>query len=215
MITIPENNEIMGLPNDRVKALTDGIFAIAMTILVLELRIPEMISTSQELNQSLLALLPEITSYAASFIILGTFWIANTTLFYFIKRTDRLFLWINVIFLMFISLIPFTAYLLGNYHDFQISIIIYGLNLTILGVLFFIKWKYALKHPNFLDTLPDKHFIKLVNKYILFAPFMYLIGIALSFVNPWISILLYVIVPLIYILPNHLDEHLPGGRGHN
>ena len=104
----------------RLATLADGVFAIAMTLLVLDLRLPEeLVHTNGELFSVLLELLPSFESYVVSFIILSIFWVGHHNFFHFIERVDRPFLWINIVLLMLVSLVPFFASLLGKYADFQ------------------------------------------------------------------------------------------------
>src|SRR6476469_4747271 len=126
-------NDQTGLSKNRMETLTDGIFAVAMTLLVLDIGVPQISSTSAVsigtvLLTRLLDLWPKIFSFGISFIILAIYWMAHHRQFYYIKHIDRVLIWINITFLMAICLLPFSTSLLGEYRDQQISIFVYGGN---------------------------------------------------------------------------------------
>jgi uncharacterized membrane protein len=105
-----------------------------MTLLVLEIAVPELSRSevTTELPKRLLELLPDVWSYATSFIILGFFWISHDDRFHYVKRANRTLLWMTVFYLMFIAFIPFSTALIGEYGDQQISVIIYGINIIVI-----------------------------------------------------------------------------------
>jgi len=105
------------LTPNRLEFLTDGVFAIVMTLLVLEISIPEIAhpSLQVELPRRLLELWPKLYSYLLSFFVLGTLWTLHHRSFHSIKRSDNVLLWLNIFFLMFVALMPFTTSIVGNY----------------------------------------------------------------------------------------------------
>jgi uncharacterized membrane protein len=135
--------------------LTDGIFAISMTILVLDIAVPHL-SHSEAANlltKHILGLWPVFFRYITSFIILGFFWIGHDDQFYYIKLVDRTLLWIDIFYQIFIALLPFSTTLLGEYGDQQISIIVYGINLIISLSLNYLHWWYATKDHRLVDII--------------------------------------------------------------
>jgi uncharacterized membrane protein len=131
-----------------IEMLTDGIFAIVMTLLVLEIAVPQVThseAVAGELSKRLLELWPVIMSYAMSFILLGFFWIYHHGLFHYIKRVNRAFAWITVFYLMFVAFIPFSTALLGEYYDQQIPVVIYGINIATAAFWTYVQWWYAEK----------------------------------------------------------------------
>ena len=139
---------------DRIITLTDAVLAIVMTLLVLEIVVPELSRSevATELPKRLLELLPDVWSYAISFIILGFFWIAHDDQFHYIKRANRTLLWITIFYLMFIAFIPFSTALIGSYGDQQISVIIYGINIIIVLFWTYLQWKYATRERHLVDN---------------------------------------------------------------
>ena len=143
MTTSKDFDSSEGLNKHRLEALSDGIFAFAMTLLVLDLKFPKIphdLMTPSLLKQTLFDLWPKFLSYVTSFAVLGVFWIGHHGYSHFVKRTDRWFLWLNLLFLMFIVLVPFSTDLLGDYHSQRVVVMIYGSNLLALGVGFYWQW---------------------------------------------------------------------------
>ena len=192
-----------GVSKARIEALTDGVFAIVMTILGLDVVVPHLSHSeaSTELLKRLLELWPVVLSYASSFIILGFFWIGHDSQFHYIKRVNRPLLWITIFYLMFVALIPFSTSLLGEYADQQISVLIYGANLTIAFCWNYLHWRYATKNHRLVDSNLDPILITLVSRRYLVGIIMFLIAIAVSFINSNISLILYIGTPLYYLIP--------------
>jgi uncharacterized membrane protein len=115
------------LSNERIIALSDGVFAIFITLLVLKVRVPDIPAAlvAAELPHALVDLLPKFMSHVISFAVLGIYWVGHHTMFMYIKRHDRVLLWLNILFLLFVSSMPFPTGLLGQYGDQQIALVIY------------------------------------------------------------------------------------------
>ena len=152
----------------RIETLVDGIFAIAMTLLVLSLNVPNFPypATDTQVLNSLLSMGQQFSVYFISFILLASFWRVNHAQFYFIKKTDQTLLWINIIWLSFIALIPFSTNLIGNYGYLKVSLIFFDLNIFLIAILFNLNWYYADK-KNFIDADTDQNMIKFRKKFIL------------------------------------------------
>ena len=127
------------ISKSRIETLTDGVFAIVMTLLVLEIAVPQLSHSEAaiELPKQLLELWPVILRYGTSFIILDFFWIGHDYQFHYVKWANRTLLWITIFYLMFVAFVPFSTSLIGEYGDQQISVIIYGINISIVGF-----WQY-------------------------------------------------------------------------
>ncbi len=196
------------LSTARIETLTDGVFAIVMTLLILEIHVPEIAEglVDAELPTKLAELGPKLFSYALSFVILGVLWVGHHNQFYFIKRADRSLLWINILFLMFVAFIPFSAALLGEYGQNQLSVAIYGANLIVAGLVLYLHWWYGVKTHHLTDAHVEPTLNRTITRRILTPPAVYLLAIILSFVSTTLSILLYIFVPLSYILPGRIDR---------
>lgn len=138
-----------GLPNKgRIEALTDGIFAVAMTLLVLDLKIPEALGEVDDarLRAALIALLPKLESYVISFLVLCVFWLGHHRLMHLVRGVDHLFLWRNLLFILFITFVPFTTSLMGEHRDLDDAPLVYGVNLALVLAAQFLMWRRALFH---------------------------------------------------------------------
>jgi len=206
-----------GLGTNRVEALADGIFAVAMTLLVLDVRPPT--DLTKPLSAWFLSEWPRLFAYALSFALLGVYWVSHHAHFQYIRRTNRPLLWINILFFLFISLIPFSASWLADsfrsrYPYQETVLIVYGLHLIVIAALVALHWWYG--SSNHLLTggkTIDSHFSLSVYRRVAISPIICLIAIALSFVFPVGSIICYSLIPIIYIFPSHVDLHWT--RGHS
>ena len=133
----------------RVEALTDGIFAVAMTLLVIELKLPDphAIRTEAQLTSALADLAPKAISWVISFLVLAVFWISHHRLFHYVRYVDAGLLWRNLFQLAFVSLMPFSAGLIGEFGGASISQIAYNGNMVMLGLLALWKLRYLRIHP--------------------------------------------------------------------
>ncbi|MDD3985592.1 MAG: TMEM175 family protein [Methanobacterium sp.] len=176
----------------RIETLVDGVFAIAMTLLVLSLNVPQLTypTTDFAIINSFFAMFHQFFIYFMSFILLALFWRINHTQFYFIKKVNQTLLWINIIWLSLIALIPFSTNLVGCYGYLKVPIIFFDLNLFFIGVLFSLNWYYANK-KNLLDKNANKKMVKSRNKTGLALPSLALVAIALTFISPEWSSLVY------------------------
>lgn len=213
---IIKGEQPLELETKRIEALSDGVFAIAMTLLILELKVPEIGhgAAASELPRGLLALWPKFLCYVISFITLGVYWVAHHLHFLSIKRADRMLLWINILILMAISLIPFTTALIGEYVTARLPVMVYGVNLVCVGLLLELHWRYATKGHRLVDADLDPALIRSVSQVILLGPAIYLAAIALCFVSTWISIALYLLVNFLYMIPGGLHLHMQHRRKH-
>lgn len=179
-----------------------------MTLLVLGIGVPEIpaAAAQSQLTSALLALWPKFLSYGISFIVTGIYWSAHHNQFHFIRRADRTYIWINIIFLMLVSLIPFSAALLGHYSSVRAAIDVYGLNLILVGASLYLHWWYATSRRRLTDPELDDRFVRAVKLRILAGPVAYALSIALSFVSTPASLAVYVLVPILYISPGRVDR---------
>lgn len=185
----------------RLEALTDGVFAIAMTILVLDIHVPEMLagSTSGDLFFSLGQLWPRIASFIISFIVLAMFWVAHHTEFRYIKKLDHKLIWLNMFYLLFICLLPFTAALLGRYPGNEAAVVVYGAHLIIMILVHYFMWNHASRHTNLVEDNLDPRINKLADRLAVFGVSSYILGILVSFWSGNLALIIYALVPLPYI----------------
>ena len=203
--------------NERIVAFSDGVFAIVITLLVLEIKVPEIAAglVAEELPRALVDLWPKVLSHFISFAVLGIYWVGHHTMFMYIKRHDRVLLWLNILFLMFVSSMPFPTGLLGQYGDQQIALVIYCGVLILAGLAAIAMWWYATGDRRLVDEDIDPTLVALIYRRGLLTPALYLVALVASFVNLGIAKLLVVIAILIYIVPNPLTYRLGRSKATN
>jgi uncharacterized membrane protein len=138
-----------GLPLHRSEALTDGIFAVAMTLLVIELKLPEhgLVHSADQLAGALADLLPKALSWALSFFVLAVFWIGHHRVFACVRRTDGQLIALNLLQLAAVSLMPFSSALSGEYGTVLLSQVVFSANMALLGVTALLILNYVRRHP--------------------------------------------------------------------
>jgi uncharacterized membrane protein len=197
------DSEVSGMTTHRIEALTDGIFAVAMTLLVLNLKLPQ--GGVDEVEADLLGLITGqshvFSNYAMSFLLAAVFWIIHHQQSHVIKRTDRNHIWLNILILMFVSLIPFSTSLINDYHDDWMASIFFGMNMFILGSLFYINWDYATRNHRLVALNLDPRRIAVGKKRSAVTPIVSLIAMALVFVDVRISSFAYLLIPVILFHP--------------
>jgi uncharacterized membrane protein len=200
---------IAGLGKSRVEALTDGIFATVMIVLVLSLSVPVISASlvSSELGIDLTSLVPIVLSYIISFVVIGVYWVGHHAVFHFIRRTNRVLIWLNMLFLLCVGFIPFSAALIGRYPLQQITSVIYGLNLIAASLTLYVVFWYSTTHRRLMDKNFHEHMRILARRRLLVGPLVYLVAILVSFVDTRISLALYATTPIYYILPGKIDIH--------
>ncbi len=187
------------LGTQRIEALTDGVFAIAMTLLVLELRLPE-VESDASLAEALIHLAPRIAGYVLSFLVLGAYWLGLHTQYTVLRGADRVLIWITIVFLMLISAVPFTTSLLSEHSSRPIAPAIYGLHLTATGLVMYLHWWWASGRGRLVDPELPPDRIAATSRRILIGPLAFLIGIPVAFVAPQVVVLLYLLVLAFYIV---------------
>ena len=183
MNTTESKKSIPLLSTNRMETLTDGVFAIAMTLLVLNFKVPTIPegSSVNALPKLILGLWPYFFNYVESFILLGIFWIVHHRQCHYIKFVDHGLLWLNILGLMFIALIPFSTSLIAQHGDVQIGALVFECNLLAIGCLFYMQWWYVTGKHHLLDRDLSAETILLNKKRNLVVPIISLVVIGLSF----------------------------------
>jgi uncharacterized membrane protein len=180
---IPAETGGIDASNHRIETLVDGVFAIALTLLVLDIKIPQQIDSDAELTRQLIALVPKFFSYFLSFAILGLLWFEHQMISHFVIRTDRTHIWLSLLFLVCISLIPFSAGLLGAHLSYRSATVFYGMNLFVTGVIQYLHWEYITRKNRLIDENLDRRVVRALQKTFLFVPMSYAIAIEVSLFN--------------------------------
>jgi len=197
-----------GLSKTRIEALADGIFAIAMTLMVFDIKLPLPTRTLPwSLQYELIQLWPRFLAYAISFVMLGVYWVGHHNQYHYIRRTDRAFLWMNIFFLMGVSLIPFSTGLLGQYPGERTALVVYGLNLIMVGGFLYAHWWYATRNHQLVgrEILPEV--VSLAKYRIAMGPAASTLAICASFLSRRLSLAIFALIPVLYLTPGRIDYH--------
>jgi len=198
-------NAIQGRSLERLAALSDGIFAVAMTLLVLDLHIPSaaQVHSEGELLAALCALGPQWLAYLMSFLTLGIFWAGQQTQLSHIAEGTRDLTWIHLGFLFAVTLLPLSTRLLAEFITYRAALLIYWLNILALGVMLYWSWTHA-THADLIKADTPDEVRTSICKRILIAQSLYAGGAALCIINTWVSIGAIVLVQLNYALAPRL-----------
>jgi uncharacterized membrane protein len=183
----------------RVLALSDGVFAIIITLLVLEVHVPEL-TQGHTLNEALAELRPSLTAFVISFILAGMYWVAHRDLFALIRRTDRGLVWLNILYLLPLCLLPFGAGLIGRYEDEVVALRIYGLLLVLIALMRVVIWLYAINRPHLLWQRLDHRQRRAGLALTLSPGLVYLVAFLVARTAPGLSLAIYAAMPLLYFL---------------
>ncbi len=184
---------------DRIPAFVDAVFAIIITILVLEIKVPSDLS-EQSLREALDEMGPTVIAWIISFFLVGMYWVWHRDLFTKIKAVNRDVVWLNIVFLLPVSLIPFAAAVLGDYHDEPIALHLYGYTLIVASLVRIGLYWYVSRRPQLLWEPIPKHERRLGLILSLVPIAFYVVAIALAHVAHQASLTLYLLVPGCYFL---------------
>jgi uncharacterized membrane protein len=198
----------------RLEALSDAVFAIVMTLLVIEIKVPELhgLFSEQHLLDGLEKLLPLFFAYFLSFIMIATFWYSHNFLFSLMAKTiNRNLMNLNFVFMAFLSLIPFSSHLLGSYPESKVAVFVYSLNIAFMALLNYWIRSYIYNEPSIEN--PDSEAINLTKKDLVYGIVRIAIGlvgsvlaVALSFVSTYISLVILVMQAIILIVPGMVQQ---------
>ncbi len=189
--THPSDQGVQGLNMERLLLFSDAIFAFAITLLAIDIRVPALPSdqVASQLNNQISALLPKFVSFILSFFIVGNYWISFHRTFHVIKRFNRALISLNLVFLMFIVLLPFPNDLIGKYPANLVTVIIYASFLAATGLSLCLLWVYASRHYRLVDETLHPDFLRRLTLRLLFSPIIFIVSIPIAFVSPLVSMI--------------------------
>lgn len=194
---------------NRIEALSDGVFSIAMTLLIIEVHVPRVDPHDRAaLVQALAHLGPQVAAYVVSFLILGTLWIGHHNHFVHIRKVNRTLLWLNIGYLCAVAFLPFSTALVASYWRQPLGAALYGSNLLVAGVFLWLHWFYATSGRRLVSPDLSDEAIRTARRRIEIGFAVYLTATVLAFVWPPASLLLFAVMPVAYMLPGRVDRHL-------
>lgn len=193
----------------RLEAFSDGVFSIAITLLVLEFRI----HPAPDLRTALLKLGPSFFAYVLSFVTIGVYWARHHYIFKFYRYTNHTLNLLNLLFLMFISFLPFPTKVLAEYlrqgKDAETAATFYSLGLFLPALAWLLKWLYASRHQQIIDPHLDPKFIRKLTVVYAVTVTLYFSGIVMSLIDYKLGLCVSVGLTLFYILPPLAPIYLP------
>ena len=190
------------METERLETFSDGVFAIAATLLILEIQLP----STGSVTQGLLDLWPSYLAYAISFLTIGIMWINHHSIFKQVDRADRTFLAINVVFLMVIAFLPFPTSVLASHlhHDAQAAAFFYGLTNVLMAVMFNAVWFYASIGRRLMRADADQRTISGISRAFRPGVPLYVLATLSALVSSWLALALFAGLALFYLLESSL-----------
>jgi uncharacterized membrane protein len=192
----------------RIEAFTDGVMAIIITIMVLELRVPQLAEkfTREAFWEAAEHLAPKLIAYAMSFVIVAIYWVNHHDFYHRLVKSDGKLMWYNNFLLFWLSLVPFGTSFLGEHPMQMEALMFFGILLLMSGISFMLMAYYCL----FTAYLVDEHLTRAMRWRGLSRNFpgvaLYLIAVIAAPFSPWTSWVIFFIVPVYYFLPIQLNE---------
>lgn len=185
------------MPTGRTGALADGVFAIVMTLIVFELNLPE---DADSVADGLRELSTALLTFIISFVILGQYWVAHHNQMAYVQQVDQAFLWLNITYLMGVSLVPFSARLLGTYNDDVLAAVVYSANLCFISFCHYLIWHYATSKDatdkrRLVDNAMPPEVVRLGMELSLLPIAFYVVATVCAFFSIIIAYIVYAVVP--------------------
>lgn len=205
-------NDSLGL--ERLLFFSDAVMAIAITLLAIDLKIPEIPAALaiQELPRQLDALTPRIISFVISFVVIGIYWSSHHRYFGYIRRYDGRLVALNMLFLMFIVLMPFVASLFGQHHFLPIGVIAYAAEVAAIGLMLAALWWYATRQHRLVDQDLDEIFIHNRMIIALASPLPFLLSIPLALISEVAALTVWWLAPFLALGALRLIERKGSGN---
>jgi uncharacterized membrane protein len=183
----------------RVLTLSDGVFAIILTLLVLELHVPD-IGANGSLSAALHEIRPSFVAFLISFAVVASAWLGHRDLFALIRRTDRPLVLLNLVYLLPLSLIPFGASLLARYQEEPVALRLYGVLLVFIAGTRLVIWTYATRKASLLWSPVDEQSRRVVFVAVAVPGAAYAVACLIAGVAPLASLLTFAVFPVVYFL---------------
>lgn len=186
---------------DRIIYFSDAVFAIAITLLALEIHIPEFSAEPSDASlwQVVLGILPQFFVYALSFVVIGVYWVSHHRSFRAIKRYDIRLIWLNLLQLLFIAFLPVSSTLLGRYPLHQPTLVLYSLNVIAAGMTQYFTWNHATRNHHLVDPALDERLFRYVRLNTLISSIAFVITIVVSFFDARAALAIPILVLVLYV----------------
>jgi uncharacterized membrane protein len=193
-------DRIAGQSVERLAALSDGLFGVAMTLLLLNLQVPDRPAQVSEilLLRALASGLPGLLVYLMSFLTLGIFWVGQQTQLNYLRHSQRHLTWLHLLFLFAVTLVPFSTRLLASFIEYRTALLVYWANIFVLGLMLFLAWAWAI-HAKVVDPDLSPQVKSVIFRRIISSQSLYAAGAAMCLISTYLSIGFIVLVQLAYV----------------
>lgn len=205
-----ENQNIQQSPSTRrIEQFSDGVFSIVITLLVLSLRVPQIEGEANvyDILNALFQLLPKFLGFTMSFFFVAVFWVAHHQYFHSLNLSTKSLLWLNNLFLFFITFIPFPTALLGEYPQNAAAVVFFGASFLVTSLSFAILRWYGWVKSSVTSEDISQESVKNVMRLSFLPPFFYFLGILFALLRTEVAIAIFFITPVILLLPLKLSYH--------
>jgi uncharacterized membrane protein len=186
----PADTDTPTLPPQRLTALADGVFAIVMTLLVFQLAVP-VVADDDGLAAELAEMWPEFLIYVLSFLVLGVFWLMHHLIFDILERYDTTLIWLNILFLMFASLVPFSTRLFIEHGATTVTALVYGMNMMLVFATALGIFSYATRGHRLVARQLDPQIVRGGRRMGVVYMATLLVSMAVALISPVVSYALY------------------------
>ncbi|MBV6458035.1 MAG: Potassium channel [Fimbriimonadaceae bacterium] len=194
----------------RMEAITDGVFAIAITLLVFNFKIDPSIETEAGLNKALAALLPDIFAFVLSFFVLAGAWIGHHATMRSIREVSRELLWTNLFYLMFVAVMPFASHIFGRFMDLKLASYLYSGNILMIGLLQVRFWSQARSMASVLQPGLTAYALNVTTLRAWVLPITAVLSLGVTLADPRYGGMVYGLIPLFFVLANRRAKALAG-----
>lgn len=197
---------LSGKNHERLGSLSDGIFAFAMTLLVMDIHVPfpDAVHSERDLLRALAHMAPRIVPWLMSFLTLGIFWIGQQSQLNHLKSANRRLTWLHLLFLAFVTAVPFTTELLASFIIYRSALVIYWLNIFLLGISLIATWTYS-RYSVLTDERVSEGLFVAVRRGLWISLVLFTAGAAVCIVSTYWSIACLMAVQLYYIFARRLS----------
>jgi uncharacterized membrane protein len=195
------------MDKNRLEAFSDGVFAVALTLLVLDLHVPNIArhSTFHEYVVAILPLIPNVMAFVLTFTIVAIHWVGHHYLFSHLHKVPVGFVWLNNLFLLLICFMPFPTALLGEHPTDQFPVLLYAISQLLAAFTFFAFRLYAIRHKLFANEEIEK---SMGPRHSMPAITLFIVSILFVFINVYVSLACFFIVPALYFVPYSLEAKI-------
>jgi uncharacterized membrane protein len=192
------------MSTSRMEAFSDGVFAIAATLLILDVTV-----SGPGISEKLIEIWPAYAAYAVSFLTIGIMWINHHVIVDQLGKVDRTFLTLTVVFLMLIAFVPFPTHLMAEYidkgfEDARAAAVAYGITFTLIAVFYNVTWRYAAWERRLLRADSDDVIVRGISRSYLLGPVTYLLATLVAIVSPVMSAALYAGIALFFVVESSI-----------